>query len=117
MALLLTGWVFDPSVTAVACVKLQPPMRMSMDLRKTSKRELDEVIAYWQSCPRCSGHLEEASLIKFLEIFTPHQIKGAMYLATSAGRPNYFKYLCGILHNWRRDLESGVTPRYFDISE
>jgi len=54
-------------------------------------------------------------LIQFLEIFTPHQIKGAMYLATAAGRPSYFKYLCGILHNWRRDLEAGVQPRYFDV--
>jgi len=40
-----------------------------------------------------------------------------MYIATSAGRPNYFKYLCGILHNWRRDLDAGVQPRYFDINE
>lgn len=90
---------------------------MSIELRQTSKRELDEVIAYWHTCPRCSGHFEEASLIRFLEIFTPHQVKGAMYLATSTGRPNYFKYLCGILHNWRRALEGGEQPRYFDISE
>lgn len=88
---------------------------MTLVRRQTSKRELDEIVAYWKDCPRCSGHHEEGSLIQFLEIFTPHQIKGAMYLATAAGRPNYFKYLCGILHNWRRDLEAGIQPRYFDI--
>lgn len=38
-----------------------------------------------------------------------------MYLATAAGRPNDFKYLCGILHNGRRDLGAGVQPRYFDV--
>jgi hypothetical protein len=90
---------------------------MAIRPRQTSKRELDEVVAYWLACPRASGYHQEASLIQFLEMFTPHQIKGAMYLATSAGRPNYFKYLCGILHNWRRDLEAGNQPRYFDIGE
>lgn len=83
--------------------------------RKTNKAELDEVIAYWRSCPRTSGYHVESSLIKFLEIFTPHQIKGSMYLATSSGHPNYFKYLCGILHNWRKDLEAGKEPGFFDI--
>ena len=90
---------------------------MSITRRRTSQEELDEVVDYWNSCPRCSGYHKQASLIQFLEVFTPHQIKGAMYIATSAGRPNYFKYLCGILHNWRRDLESGVQPWYFDINE
>lgn len=85
--------------------------------RATSLEELDEVVSYWRTCPRCSGHHEEGSLIKFLEIFTPHQIKGAMYLATASGHPNYFKYLCGILHNWRREIEVGNQPRYFDIGE
>lgn len=85
--------------------------------RQTSKRELDDVVKYWLECSRCSGHYEAASFIQFLEVFTPQQIKGAMYLATSSGRPNYFKYLCGILHNWRRDLEAGVQPRYFDIGD
>lgn len=92
-------------------------MPNTMVRRRTSKQELDEVIEYWHKCPRCSAYLVEDSLIKFLEIFTPHQIKGAMYLATSKGRPHYFRYLCGILHNWRRDLEEGKEPRYFDIGE
>ena len=90
---------------------------MTIERRKTSKKELDEVIDYWHQCPRCSGYLVEESLIKFLEIFTPKKIKGAMYIATSKGRPNYFKYLCGILHNWRCDIEAGKEPRYFDIDE
>lgn len=85
--------------------------------RQTSQHELEDVVAYWKGCPRCSGHYEAGSLIRFLEIFTPHQIKGAMFVATSSGRPNYFKYLCGILHNWRRDLEAGRQPRYFEIDE
>ncbi len=76
-----------------------------------------DVVAYWQDRPRGSGYHVEASLIQFLEIFTPHQIKGATYLATAQGRPNYFRYLCGILHHWRRDLQEGREPRYFDISE
>jgi hypothetical protein len=90
---------------------------MSNQLRRTSKAELDEVVSYWLECPRCSRYLVEDSLIKFLEVFTPHQIKGAMYLATSTGRKAYFKYLCGILHNWRKDLDQGNEPRYFDIGE
>jgi len=85
--------------------------------RSTSKRELNEVIDYWISLPRGSGYHVEDSLIRFLEIFTPEQIKGAMYIAKSKGRPNYFKYLCGILHNWRKELEEGKIPRYFNVEE
>ena len=85
--------------------------------RSTSKKELDEVIGYWYGRPRGSGWHDEDSLIKFLHIFTPGQIKGAMYIATSTGRQNYFKYLCGILHNWRKELEAGKTPHYFEIEE
>lgn len=88
-----------------------------MTRRQASKQELDEVIQYWMNCPRCSGYHVESSLISFLETFTTHQIKGAMYLATAQGRPNYFKYLCGILHNWKRDLATGKEPGYFDIGK
>lgn len=90
---------------------------MAFERRKTSKQELDEIIEYWHECPRGSGYMVEDSLIKFLEIFSPKQIKGAMYLATSKGRPNYFKYLCGILHNWRRELAARNEPRYFDLGD
>lgn len=89
----------------------------TMRLRTTGKAELDEVIDYWLSCPRCSSYLVEDSLIQFLQVFTPHQIKGAIYLATSKGRQAYFRYLCGILHRWRQDLEEGREPPYFDIGE
>jgi len=85
--------------------------------RSTSKSELVEVIDYWISLPRGSGYHVEDSLIRFLEIFTPGQIKGAIYIAQAKGRPNYFRYLCGILHNWRKELEEGKTPRYFDVEE
>ncbi len=88
-----------------------------MERRKTNKEELDEVVAYWLQCPRASSYHDEGSLIQFLEVFTPHQIKGAMYIATSKGREAYFKYMCGILHNWRKELELGNEPRYFDIGE
>lgn len=63
---------------------------MAIVRRQTSQGELEDVVAYWKDCPRCSGHYEAGSLIQFLEIFTPHQIKGAMFVATSSGRPNYF---------------------------
>jgi len=85
--------------------------------RSTSKQELDEVIEYWISLPRGSRYHVEDSLIQFLHIFTPGQIKGAMYIAQSKGRQNYFRYLCAILHNWRKELEEGKTPRYFDVEE
>ncbi len=88
---------------------------MPIERRTTSKAELDEIVDYWHNCPRCSSYLNENTLIGFLEVFTPPQIKGAMYLATSTGRKAYFRYLCGILHNWRRELEKGNVPRYFDI--
>jgi DNA replication protein DnaD len=90
---------------------------MAIERRTTSKAELDEVIEYWLNCPRCSSHLNEDTLIRFLQVFTPHQIKGAMYLATSTRRQAYFRYLCGILHNWRKELEQGEQPRYFDIGQ
>ena len=85
--------------------------------RMTSEKELDEVIDYWCSLRRGSGYVDESTLITFLQIFTPHQIKGAMYVAKSRGRPAYFRYLCGILHNWRRALQDGEEPAYFDIDE
>ena len=85
--------------------------------RRTSKKELDDIIKYWCSLPRGSAYLVKDSLIKFLEIFTPRQLKGAMYIAKSKGRPAYFRYLCGILHNWRKALEEGKEPRYFDVEE
>jgi len=85
--------------------------------RTTSKAELDEVVGYWLSLPRGSGYHVEASLIDFLHIFTPDQIKGAMYMTHARGHGSYFRYLCGILHNWRRELEDGKTPHYFDIGE
>lgn len=88
-----------------------------MPSRKTTKAELDEVVAYWQKRPRASSFYVASSLVKYLSVFTPHQIKGAMYLATSTGRMNYFKYLCGILHNWSKDLEAGREPQYFDIDK
>ncbi len=83
--------------------------------RTTGKTELDEVVDYWLSLPRASGHYDEDSLIRFLHIFTPSQIKGAMYIAQSKGRQSYFRYLCGVLNNWRRELEEGRTPPYFKI--
>ncbi len=85
--------------------------------RKTSKRALDEIIDYWCSLPRGSNYVDEGSLISFLEIFTPYQIKGAMYIAKSRGRPAYFRYMCGILHNWKQALEESEEPRYFEIDE
>ena len=89
-----------------------------MSARRTpSENELDEVIDYWYSLPRGSEYVDESSLIEFLRIFTPRQIKGAMYLAQSRGRSAYFRYLCGILHNWQRALEDGEDPAYFDINE
>lgn len=84
--------------------------------RTTSKKELNDVVKYWQSLPRNSGHVKEGDLISFLHIFTPEQIMGAMYIATSKGRPyGYFKYLCGILGNWKKDLEQGKEPPYFKL--
>ena len=90
---------------------------MGLERRKTSKSELDDVIAYWLDCPRASSHHNEETLLKFLEVFTPKQIKGAMYLTTCTGRQAYFRYLCGILHNWRKDLEQGREPNFFDIGD
>jgi len=88
-----------------------------IERRNTSKEELDEVIEYWYGRQRGAGWHDEGSLIQFLHVFTPDQIKGAMYIATSTGRYNYFKYMCGILHNWRNELEERRTPNYFDVGE
>ncbi len=85
--------------------------------RKTSKLELDEIIKYWLERPKCTEDYEEDSLINFLCIFTPYQIKGAMYLATKKPGYDFFKYLCGILHKWRIELEKGNEPLYFDIGK
>lgn len=84
--------------------------------RQTSQHELNEVIDYWLNLGR-SEYYQEGSLIKFLYIFTPEQIRGAMYLACAQGRGNYFRYLCGVLHKWRKDLEEGREPQYFLLDE
>jgi len=89
--------------------------RIKKTARTMSKDELDEVISYWASLPRGSAYHDEPSLIRFLAVFTPAQVKGAMYIAKSKPHPSYFKYLCGILHNWRRELEASKTPKYFII--
>jgi hypothetical protein len=88
-----------------------------MERRTTSTTELDEIINYWSGLPRGSDYHIEGSLIYFLSIFSPEQIKGAMYLAKASPRLAYFKYLCGILHKWRRELEEGHEPVWFDVSE
>lgn len=72
---------------------------------------------YWDSLERASSYVDESSLIYFLHIFTPAQIKGAMYITQSTGRGAYFRYLCGVLHNWRRQIEAGEVPDYFEVDE
>ena len=91
----------------------QNPM---INLRKTSQGELNEVIDYWVGLGQ-TNYYQEGSIIQFLYVFTPEQIKGAMYLACSQGRGNYFRYLCGVLHNWKKDLEEGHEPPYFKLEE
>lgn len=88
---------------------------LSQPQRATSLTELQELVDYWLSCPRHSGYYVEESLIRFLGIFTPAQIKGAMYLATCRRRGAYFRYFCGIMHNWIDTLKVGKEPLYFDI--
>lgn len=87
-----------------------------MERRRTSQRELNEVIDYWLSLGR-SQYYEVASLLQFLATFTPYEIRGGMYLACVSVHGNYFKYLCGILHNWRRDIAEGREPEYFELDE
>ena len=81
--------------------------------RTTSTLELDDVVDYWRSLPRGSGYHVKRSLIRFLGVFTPAQIKGAMGLAQAAPRRSYFKYLCGILCHWCGDVEEGNEPLDF----
>lgn len=87
-----------------------------MERRKTSQRELNDVIDYWLNLGR-TQYFQEASLLQFLHTFTPYQIRGAMYLACIERHGNYFKYLCGILHNWKRDIAEGREPEYFELDE
>jgi len=82
--------------------------------RATSLKEVKSVIDYWLSLGR-TIYYDESSLINFLHIFSPKQIKGAMYIAQSEGRQAYFKYLCGILRNWEKDLKNGKEPLYFEL--
>lgn len=96
---------------------MSEPTHQGVSQRTTSLEELDEVIGYWLTCPRHSGYYVEQSLIRFLRVFTPEQIKGAMYLATCHGRGAYFRYFCGIMHNWKRMLEVGEEPPYFDVND
>lgn len=88
-----------------------------MKKRSTSEKELDEVIEYWANLPRGSDYHNKDSLIRFLGIFTPSQIKGGMFIAKSTGRQAYFRYLCGILQNWKKDLEDGKVPKYFEVED
>ena len=63
---------------------------------------ISEAIEYWRSLPRGCGHYNPVSLERFLMIFTIDEVKFAMRIAQQRGRKNYFRYLCGILHNWRK---------------
>lgn len=77
--------------------------------RSTSKAELDEVVSCWIRSPKGTGYYEEKSLLMFLTIFTPDEIKAAMYIAKSEerkGSDGYFRYLCGILTNWKKAKEA-----------
>jgi hypothetical protein len=78
--------------------------------RAFSREELDDVVSYWASLPRGSDYHDEASLLRFLKVFTPSQIKKAMQIAKSKRHPSYFRYLCGILHNWKREFDAGEVP-------
>jgi len=86
-------------------------------MRETNEQELEQVIKYWLSCPRCSAIYFEDSLIEFLMMFTPLQIKGAMYLATAKEIEHDFRYLCGILNNWKAEVERGKEPVFFEIPD
>lgn len=85
--------------------------------RKGLKRELNNVIAYWRETPYGSGYIDETSIKRFLEIFTPTQIKGAMDKTTCKKKLSYSKYLYAVLHSWRRMILRGETPNYAKKNE
>lgn len=84
-------------------------------MRNTSIDELEDVIDFWLDNPRGTVYRDEITLGRFLRVFTPAQIKGAMYLATSRGRSAYFRYLCGILHNWKHELDEVGEAEVYEM--
>ena len=75
--------------------------------RSPTQAEYDDIIDYWFRSPRGTGYYDERSMINFLKIFTPDQIKYAIHVATKRPRASYFRFMCGILRNWRQYMEVG----------
>lgn len=92
----------DPLIAAIKAVGQRRPVN----------EELADLLAYWKRRPRNPERPDESLLAEFLAVFTPHQIKVAMYNATSEKRNNYFQYLIETLIGWRDELRAGQRPSY-----
>ena len=76
------------------------------------EEDFKEVTKHWYKY--ASGYLgfkEESSLRAFLKDFSVEEIKNAIDIATSKvyGWNNKFRYMCGILYNWRKQ-RNGQNP-------
>jgi len=83
-------------------------IKLFRELEKNKERgqieELEELIDYWltesDKTRRGSGYHVESTFKQFLKHFTVTQLKEAVDITYSKGRPNYFRYFCGICWNW-----------------
>lgn len=86
-------------------IKIFKDLQNQKELRELS--ELEEVISYWyetsKNNKRGSGYCVENSFKKFLKHLSVSEIKEAIDITYLQGRPNYFKYFCGICWNWIKD--------------
>lgn len=91
----------------------QIKMFRDLDSQKEERilQDLGEVIEYWNIAgireQRGSGYHVETSFKKFLKYLPVSKIKEAIDITYSGGRPNYFKYFCGICWNWIKDIDNG----------
>lgn len=81
-------------------------------IREREDRDLKELASFWyKNCYQSTYAYKEAFIRPYLKIFSKEKIKDAMELASSReleDKGDYksnivFRYLCGILNNWRKD--------------
>lgn len=86
--------------------EMQKYYAIQQELIFLKEEELKEIIKYWYK--NVSSYISERQIIsirRFLQDFNSEEILHAIEIACSKtyGWLNRFKYMCGILHNWRKD--------------
>lgn len=83
---------------------------------KLKQKMLSSLDVYWYDLFDVSLDTKERISVKqFMKIFSIEEIKDAMDLSTKVKHPHYaFKYMCGVLHNKRKEREDAEQDREWE---